>query len=203
VARYWAMCEWFDETIGDLLGELEKNGVANDTLVIYLHDNGWIQDPDAPRYAPKSKQSPYDGGLRTPIIVKWARQVQPGSSDSLVSSIDIAPTIMAAVTGKVPPQMPGVNLLNARAVAGRRAVFGEVFEHTAVDIANPAANLKYRWIIDGNSKLIVPHPPNVKSTKVELYDVEQDPHENNNLADAHRGKVKQLHQKLDAWWKPD
>ena len=47
------MCEWFDETIGDLLAKLEKNGQAKDTLVIYLHDNGWIQDPDSPNYAPQ------------------------------------------------------------------------------------------------------------------------------------------------------
>jgi arylsulfatase A-like enzyme len=75
VARYWAMCDWFDETVGDLLAKLEKNGQGKDTLVIYLHDNGWIQDPNSPNFAPKSKRSPYDGGLRTPVIVKWPGKV--------------------------------------------------------------------------------------------------------------------------------
>jgi uncharacterized sulfatase len=202
VARYWAMCEWFDETIGDLLGELEKNGQADDTLIIYLHDNGWIQDPDAPRYAPKSKQSPYDGGLRTPIIVKWTGRVQPGTSDALVSSIDVAPTILAAVGGKAQPNMPGGNLISGEGVANRKTIFGEVFEHTAIDITKPAANLKYRWIVDGEWKLIVPHSPNVGLGEIELYDVRNDPHETTNRARERSDKVGQLEEKLDAWWSP-
>src|SRR5262249_37086536 len=70
VAKYWAMCEWFDETCGELLDFLDAQQLARDTLVIVLADNGWIQDPQADRYAPRSKQSPYDGGLRTPILVR-------------------------------------------------------------------------------------------------------------------------------------
>src|SRR3954467_9487765 len=121
VARYWAMCEWFDETIGDLLGRLEKNGQAKDTLVIYLHDNGWIQDPDSPNYAPKSKRSQYDGGVRTPIIVKWSGTVRPARSDIPVSSVDLAPTILAACGVAKTPEMPGLSLLDAKAIADRKA----------------------------------------------------------------------------------
>ncbi|RMF88767.1 MAG: sulfatase, partial [Planctomycetota bacterium] len=62
VARYWAMCEWFDQTCGELLDYLDTKGIAKDTLVVYVCDNGWIQDPDTPnRYAPRSKRSPYEG----------------------------------------------------------------------------------------------------------------------------------------------
>src|SRR5262245_37991240 len=43
IARYWAMCEWFDETCGELLDHLDKKGLAANTLVVYLCDNGWIQ----------------------------------------------------------------------------------------------------------------------------------------------------------------
>ena len=71
VARYWAMIEWFDETVGQLLDHLDTQGLAKNTVVVYLADNGWIQNVDAPRYAPKSKQSPYDGGVRTPILLRW------------------------------------------------------------------------------------------------------------------------------------
>lgn len=202
IARYWAMCEWFDETIGELLAKLEKNGQAKDTLVIYLHDNGWIQDPDSPNYAPKSKRSPYDGGLRTPIIVKWPGKVKLGESDRLASSIDLAPTILAATGGRPTPQMPGLNLLEAKAVAARTAVFGEVFEHNAVDIRNPAANLQYRWVVDGHWKLIVPHAPNVKGGP-ELYDLSNDPDEKDNLAAKQPEKVAELTKRLDAWWKPE
>jgi uncharacterized sulfatase len=94
VAKYWAMVEWFDETCGDLLGYLDREGLAKDTLVLYLVDNGWITDPETGRYAPKSKQSPYDGGLRTPIMVRWPGKLAPKMSDTPVSSVDLFPTIL-------------------------------------------------------------------------------------------------------------
>ena len=78
LAKYYAMCEWFDETCGSLLDHLDDRKLSKNTLVIYVTDNGWIQRtsttkvPDGwrPRFAPKSKQSPYDGGVRTPIMVR-------------------------------------------------------------------------------------------------------------------------------------
>ena len=82
VAKYWAMCEWFDETCGQLLDFLDARKIADNTMVIYLADNGWIQDPNANAYAPKSKQSQYDGGLRTPIVIRWPGKVRPRQSES-------------------------------------------------------------------------------------------------------------------------
>jgi arylsulfatase A-like enzyme len=73
VAKYFAMCEWFDETCGELLEMLEQREVRDNTLVIYVTDNGWIQDPESPGYAPRSKQTPYEGGVRTPILFLLAR----------------------------------------------------------------------------------------------------------------------------------
>ena len=71
------------ETCGDLLGYLDREGLAENTIVVYVADNGWIQNVDAPRYAPKSKQSQYDGGLRTPIMIRWPGHVAPTMSDEL------------------------------------------------------------------------------------------------------------------------
>ena len=201
VAKYWAMCEWFDETIGDLLAKLEKNGQAENTVVIYLHDNGWIQDEAAPNFAPKSKRSPYDGGLRTPVVVRWPGRVKPGESDRLVSSIDLAPTVLRAAGVKPGRGMEGIDLLDA-ALARRPAVFGEVFGHNAVDIADPAANLQYRWVVDGTWKLILPHAPGLPGGAPELYDLADDPTEKNDLAAKFPGRVKTLTARLDAWWKP-
>ena len=96
IAKYWAMCEWFDETCGQLLDFIEMRKLADDTLVIFLADNGWIQDPEADRFAPRSKQSPYDGGLRTPILVRWPGKAAPRTCDIPVSAIDVAPTIRKA-----------------------------------------------------------------------------------------------------------
>lgn len=201
VAKYWAMCEWFDETVGELLEKLEKDGQAKDTIVIYLHDNGWIQDEKSGNYAPKSKRSPYDGGLRTPIIVKWPGQVKPGASERPVLSIDLAPTILAAAGAKRTSEMTGVHMLDMKVLPARTAIFGEVFEHNAVDIHKPAANLQYRWVVSDNWKLIVPHEPNVMR-KPELYDLSKDPTETEDLAAKHPERVTELTKKLDDWWKP-
>jgi arylsulfatase A-like enzyme len=202
VAKYWAMCEWFDETVGELLGHLEKSGLAENTLVIYLHDNGWIQDLDRNGFAPKSKRSPYDGGLRTPILIRWPGKVPPGESAALAHSIDLVPTILHAAGVKPPADLPGLNLLDTEAVAGRDAVFGATFTHNAIDIHRPAANLEYRWVVAGNWKLLVPHAANVPNGAVELYDLAADPTEETNLAARHPQQVEALRKRLDAWWKP-
>ena len=199
-AKYWAMCEWFDESCGALLGHLEKRGIADNTVVLFLADNGWIQDPKADRYAPRSKQSQYDGGLRTPIIVSWPGKVRPEVSDHPVISIDLAPTILALAGRKPTPDMQGVNLLDESAVNGRTTIFGEIFTHNAVDIHRPASSLRYRWALSNNLKLILPAKQNTPDGGAELYDLAADPQEQHNLASARPQDVERLTKQIDAWW---
>ncbi len=183
-----------------LLDHLDAAGLADDTMVVYLADNGWIQDPAADRYAPKSKQSPYDGGLRTPILVRWPGKVRPGSSDRPVVSIDLAPTILAAAGLKPTPEMQGVDLNDAAAVARRGAIFGEIFTHNAVDIHRPASSLRYRWAVAGDDKLILPAPRNTPGASAELYDLASDPFETRDLAARDPQKVAHLTRLINAWW---
>jgi uncharacterized sulfatase len=203
VARYWAMVEWFDETVGHLLGYLEDERLAENTIVVYVTDNGWITDPETGRYGPKSKQSPYDGGLRTPIMIRWPGHVQPERMSGLASSIDLVPTLLAA-TGLGPTSpMQGVNLLDDEAVKRRDAIYGECFTHESRDLHNPAASLRWRWMIDGDWKLILPHPANEPNSRPELYDLAADPHEERNLADEHPLRVATIRERIDAWWPAD
>jgi arylsulfatase A-like enzyme len=202
VVRYWAMIEWFDETVGQLLDHLEQQDLAKDTIVVYLADNGWIQNTGAPRYAPKSKQSPYDGGLRTPIMIRWPGRIEPRMSDELAISIDLAPTLLAALGQKPTSQMQGINLLDQGAVGQRPAIFGECFTHNAIDLNDPAANLRFRWTIDGDHKLIAPDAKNEPDVKVELYNLADDPTELVNLADGQADLVQRLRRQLDDWWNP-
>ena len=200
MAKYWAMVEWFDETCGQLLDFLEAEKVAQNTIVLYVTDNGWIQDPESPKYAPRSKQSPYDGGLRTPIIVRWPERVKPQVSDQVVSSLDLLPTILKACDIAAPKGLPGVNLLDEKAVAARKAIFGECFTHTAIDLDQPAASLRWRWIISEDLKLIVPAKKNEPDAVVELYDLKLDPGEMTNLARDKPEQVEKLRAVLDKWW---
>lgn len=201
LARYWAMCEWFDETCGQLLDHLERKGLAANTLVVYVADNGWIQEPNRPTSDPKSKRSPYDGGLRTPIVLRWPGRIAPKrDTETLASSVDLAPTILAACGLRRTAQMQGINLLDADALTRRQAIFGEVFTHNAVDIHQPARNLQYRWCIDGWWKLIVPNPANVPDAQPELYDLRSDPKETHNLAAGQPARVDAMRTQIDRWW---
>lgn len=205
-ARYWAMCQWFDETCGALLNHLDEKKLAGNTLVIFVTDNGWIQSPDRSGYAPKSKRSPYNGGLRTPIMVRWPGRIAPDWNPSPVSSIDLAPTILDAVGLASTEEMQGVSLLREGAVANRESLFGDVYLHNAVDIHDPARNLTYRWVLHRGWKLIVPHEKNVLKARAsneattELYFLETDPFETRNLAEDRADIVLQLRGKLESWW---
>jgi len=203
IAKYWAMCEWFDETCGQLLDMLERRGLSDDTLIVYACDNGWINRPDASRYAPRSKRSPYDGGLRTPIMVRWPGKVGPAmDKTTLASTVDLAPTILKACGVKVPAAMTGLDLRDTAALKRRNRVQGAVYAHDVADVKRPAASLKWRWIIDGDDKLIVPNPRTQGEAKAELFDVTADPHERENVAASEPETVARLKRALDAWLEP-
>jgi arylsulfatase A-like enzyme len=200
IARYWAMCEWLDETCGDLMKHLDEKGLRENTIVVYVTDNGWIQDPEAQRFAPRSKQSQYDGGLRTPIMVRWPGTVKPRMAKELANSIDIAPTLLRAAGLKPTPAMQGIDLLDEKAVKARQAIYGNCFTHNAVDLNRPAASLRWRWVIEGDWKLIVPAKQNEPDGEIELYNLAKDPHEEKNLAAQEAKRVETLRKKLDGWW---
>ncbi|WP_417382113.1 sulfatase [Gimesia sp.] len=213
LSYYYAMCEWFDETCGQLMNYLDEKGLSENTIVVYVTDNGWIQyvpETDQERkkmkrrfrYAPKSKRSPNDGGVRTPIMFRWPGKIKPAEYDTLVSSIDIAPTLLNAVGLKPTKEMPGINLLEIMRQGGktdRNAVFGDIYEHDMIDIDDPASSLKYRWCVQGDWKAIFPSS-HLKDEKVELYNITEDPFEQQNLVSEHPEKARQLLKLTDQWW---
>lgn len=203
-ARYWASVEWFDETCGQLLDQLERNGQTQNTIVVYVTDNGWVQGATGDAISVRSKRTPYDAGTRTPLLVRWPGKVKPRTSPELASSLDLMPTVLAAVGVPAPAEMPGLNLLDDKAVKARRTLYGECFTHDAVDLRNPAANLYSRWIIDGEWKLIVPSglPHDEGPKEIELYHLATDAAEQTNLAAQQPQRVTDLRRKLDAWWRP-
>ncbi|MFM1918968.1 MAG: Arylsulfatase precursor [Candidatus Hydrogenedentota bacterium] len=197
VAKYWAMCAWFDETIGELLGLLEAEGKRENTMVVYVGDNGWVANPNGPGFDDRSKRSPYDAGLRTPIIVHWPGRIEPRRDDvTPVLSLDLVPTILRACGAEVTSDMPGVDLLSGKAKE-RKRIFGEVFTHDAVDLDHPERSLLYRWCVDDEWKLILPQDTAVPA---ELYRITVDPFEQNNLAAEEPGRVKKMSEAIEAWW---
>ena len=212
IARYYAMCDWFDETCGQLTQYLDKKGIQENTLVVYVTDNGWIQNPNRNGYAPRSKQTPYEGGVRTPIMFRWPKHLKPADRPELVSSIDIVPTLLAAAGAKIPQDLPGLNLLEPlqkNQPIERKAIFGESFAHDIADIDKPEASLLFRWCIEGRWKLLLTYDGEVnryKSThprtekRPQLFDLIADPHEKKNLAGEHPEVTARLAKKIADWY---
>ncbi|MEM7310313.1 MAG: sulfatase-like hydrolase/transferase [Planctomycetota bacterium] len=193
IAQYRAMCTWLDETCGTLLEHLEARGIAERTLVVFVTDNGWIQRPDAAGYAPRSKRTPYEGGVRTPILLRWPGAIEPARVDVPVSSVDIPTTIAAACGLDVPARWPGVDL---RAdVAERGPIFGAAFTHDVVALDDPVQSLTTRWVLRDPFKLLVHADP---ERPTELYDVRADPGEERPLAAPDTERA--LRVELDRWW---
>lgn len=199
-AAYYAMCEWFDETVGQLLDHLADRNLEDNTLIVYVTDNGWKQG-SAGSQLRGGKRSPHEGGIRTPIMLRWPGHVKPRDYDAAVSSIDLVPTILSACDLKPTANMQGRNLLLAAngEELSRDTIFGETFAHDVADIDHPARSLQYRWAIeDARWKLIL----DAESEQRELYDLSTDPHEKNNVASSKPDIVRRLTGKLDAWWTP-
>ena len=94
------------------------------------------------------------------------------------------------------------NLLDAKAVASRRSIYGAVFTHDSQDMARPAASVRWRWIMEGHRKLIIPNPAREPGAVPELYDVALDDEETRNLAADRPEEVNALTRRLDEWWTP-
>lgn len=220
LAKYYAMCDWFDETCGQLMDHLDHAGVADNTMIVYVTDNGWIQRTEdtkvpggwKPSFAPKSKQSPNEGGTRTPIMISWPGKVAPEERTEVVSSIDLAPTMLRAAGIDAPKGLPGIDLLPVLAgkqTLQRERIFGESYAHDVADIDDPEETLLFRWVIEGKWKLLLTYDGKVNRYKPvhlredprpQLYDLLVDPHETKNLAGENREVVSRLAQELDDWW---
>jgi arylsulfatase A-like enzyme len=205
LAKYYAMCEWFDSTCGDLIGFLARKKLLDDTVVVYVADNGWIQSTGEVKpneqFATRSKNTAYDGGVRTPIIVRWPGKVAAGKHAHLVSTLDVLPTILAACGVAKPANASGLDLV---ALAGgkekaRERVFGEIYLHDCVKVGEPRLSVTHRWVREGKWKLIV---PTEAGKAVELFDVVSDPHEKANVAEKTPEVVGRLAKAVDAWWNP-
>ena len=211
IAKYYAMCEWFDETCGALVNHIDEAGIAENTLIIYVTDNGWVQT-ETGGYAARSKRSPHEMGTRTPIMFRWRGTIPAADRQELASSIDLVPTILAAAGAKAPHTFPGLNLLEelkSGEKIQRNRIFGESFAHDIADIENPQASLLYRWVIKENHKLLLTYdgrpgkmkyPP--QDASPQLYDLKADPLEKRNLASKFPKRVAELSQLLEGWYIP-
>ena len=202
-AAYASLVEGMDKSLGDIMDWLDKNGEADNTIIVFLGDNGglasseeWREGPLHTQNSPlkSGKGSLYEGGIRVPFIVKWNNVVSEDTRNSSSIMIeDLYPTIldMAGVKNyKVPQTIDGMDIVpllkgqNSRAFADRSIVwnFPNIWGGSG-----PGINLRCA-IRHGDWKLIY----NYQTEKKELYNIAEDISENNDVAAANPSKVKEL-----------
>ena len=210
---YYANIAWFDDTVEKLVGYLESKGLTKNTLFVYVCDNGWTTQSDSPKQDKRSKRSPFENGIRTPILLRWDGVIQPSLHTGLVNSIDLVPTVLAALgIDPSPYNLPGIDLMpSARGneeLDLTRSVFGEIYPGDASSLGHPERDVAYRWVRVGNLKLIVPDLRGQRQawggylTGLTLFDVEQDPGETKDLSDnpQYAAEIERLKRLLDDWW---
>lgn len=125
LARYIAEVEHLDEDAQSVLDTLERRGLSQNTLVVFMGDNGMA--------LPHGKGALHDPGLAVPLIVRWPGQVKPGTvTRQLVSGEDFAPTMLEAAGLTPPKEMSGLSylkLLKGQDFTGRKYIFAERGPH--------------------------------------------------------------------------
>ncbi|MCI0333901.1 MAG: sulfatase-like hydrolase/transferase [Planctomycetes bacterium] len=215
---YYAQITRFDETVGELIKYVEDQGLADRTMFVFVVDNGFrptAKPGSDGTYGPddRSKLSPFENGVRTPILIRWNGHTQPATHLQLVQSTDIMPTVLAAARlEKLIGDLPGIDLMPAARGAKplpNRPAFGEIYPNDASALGRPADEVSYLWVRDGYLKLIERvrrngGPSGGQESAIELFDLEKDPDERQNLATSpdHAADVSRLKRLLDHWWQP-
>lgn len=203
-AKVYAMVENIDANVGRLLARLAERKLADDTLVIFLSDNG----PAGRRYNGGfrgAKGSVYEGGIRVPCFARWpAGFAGGGAVERIAAHIDLAPTILAAC-GIEPPAdvtLDGTSLLpllrDAEVEWAERTLYFQWHRGDAADRGRACAAVTDRF------KLVQPagvdEGPAPVDPAWELYDVAADAGEQTNLAASLPEVVASMRARYDAWF---
>ena len=223
LARMYTNIEYNDRILGDLLKQLEEDGLADNTVVFHWSDHGPL---------PRGKRWPYDSGIHVPMIVRLPGHLDPGTvSDQLLSTVDLAPTLLSLAGIEIPRHIQGQAFLGEQAAAPREYVYASRDRYDeSYDMVRAVRDKRFKYIRNYYSEkpylLWIPyrnrHPivqemwrlymadelegPQLlmfqsKRPAEELYDTQEDPYEIRNIADdpAYAPELGRLRKALDLW----
>lgn len=173
IATYYGMISFMDHHIGRILDKLDRQGLAEDTIVVFTTDHGhFIGQHGLNAKGPFH----YEDLIRLPFIVRWPGKVPAGRvSDALQSLVDLAPTFLHAVGAEIPGSMQGVNQLPVWQGENEK-----VREHVVCENRHNPVMPHLRTYVNERYKLTVYREEDYG----ELFDLQEDPGEVNNLWDA-------------------
>ncbi len=188
-AKLVALIEHMDDGIGKVLSTLKQNGQAENTIVVFTSDNGGQLSVGANNGRLRDgKQSVYEGGLKVPTAIVWPEKIAPGTQTTFTGmSMDILPTLFQAAGVPIKHPIEGRSFLPI--------LRGEQQEplRTQMFFCRREGGLRYggktiEAVIEFPWKLLHNSP----WEPLELYNLQADPQEENNLADANKGMVNNL-----------
>ena len=197
---YGAQIEATDRAIGRVLDELKRQGIEQQTLVIFTSDNGGWSGATDNRPLRAGKGFLYEGGLRVPLIIRWPGVTEAGSIEAEpVISMDLTATILDAA-GIASDAASGEPLLSLDGETLRPLLAGKQLQREALFFHYPhfafhKANRPGSAIRWGRYKLIRRYDDD----SVELFDLDQDPSETHNLVDEQPDVAKRLNERLADW----
>ncbi|MGD7654673.1 MAG: sulfatase [Verrucomicrobiales bacterium] len=196
-AVYAAMVEVMDEAVGVVLQQLEKSGVADNTIVVFTSDNGGLSTseglPTSNLPLRGGKGWVYEGGIREPWIVRWPGVTKAGSeSVEPICSIDLFPTVAAAAGVEVSHEIDGISILPALkgGKLNRRSLFWH-YPHYGNQGNFPGGAIR-----EGDYKLVERY----EDGRVHLYNLADDIGERNDLASSQPERVEQMRKRLHEWY---
>ena len=205
-ATYAAMVELMDSNVGRILKTLETEGLAENTLVIFTSDNGGYRMSSFPSPIRAGKGSYYEGGIRVPLLVHWPGKITPKIDLTPVINADFYPTLLSLANADRPNQILDGMDLSALFLEQEENDTRDLFWHFPVYLqahhapTDQGQDPLFRTrpgsaIRSGDWKLI----HYFEDDKYELYNLENDIGEQNNLAYKLPDKLNELKTKLQAW----
>lgn len=210
VAAFYGMCENLDDNVGRLLAQLDELGIADNTIVLFLTDNGGTAGVKIYNAGMRGgKTSVHEGGTRVPLFMRWPAAKWPAHvAAPIVSHIDLFPTLMD-LCGVTPPKGPTLDGVSLRPLLEGKAdswTARTLFTHNPIDETNkfPGAvrTQKFRLVreIKGKSGGSSAVNNDRGATPWQLYDMETDAGEKTDIAKEHPDVVKDLSARYDAWF---
>ena len=223
-ARYYDNIATMDSQVGELLKQLEEDGLAENTIVFFFSDHG--------RGLPRAKRWIYDSGIHVPLMIRWPGHIKPGIvCDDLVSFVDFGPTVLSLAGVQILSHIQGQAFLGKQASPPRKYIYAARDRmDEQYDFIRCVRDKKFKYIrnfmpekpyaleipyrdkmptmqemrrLNADDKLKGPEKLFFRETKPvhELYDITTNPHEINNLADKpeYQNDLERLQKALKEW----
>ena len=197
---YAGLTEELDQSVGRVVEAVDRAGIADHTLILFVSDNGGLEHEQSGRVVTSNrplrseKGTLYEGGIRVPAIARWAGKIPVGTvCDTPLTTIDVHPTFVELGRAATPANQPcdGVSLAavlrDPAATLARDTLHWHLphYHHSTPASAIRQGDWKLIEFFDTNS--------------LELYDLKNDPGEQHNLVTSESARLKAMQTALQAW----